>query len=100
MRGRQSWFAIAAFTVLVAGVGGAAGQGRGAPGDVALFSARNGNNDIYIMSWTAGNRSKSPPIPAPMSTRRFRRTDGTSPLPRIEPATTTSTSSAQQAATP
>lgn len=55
MRGRQSWFAIAAFTVLVAGVGGAAGQGRGVPGDVALFSARNGNNDIYVVGAAGGN---------------------------------------------
>ena len=28
-----------------------AGQGRGVPGDIAFFSARSGNNEIYIMSW-------------------------------------------------
>jgi Tol biopolymer transport system component len=28
-----------------------AGQGRGVPGDVAFYSARDGNNEIYVMSW-------------------------------------------------
>jgi WD40-like Beta Propeller Repeat len=45
------WFAIVIFTVLVAGLHDVAGQGRGVPGDIAFFSARNGNNDIYTMSW-------------------------------------------------
>jgi TolB protein len=51
MRGRQSRFAIIAFTVLVAAFHDAAGQGRGVPGDIAFFSARSGNNDIHIMIW-------------------------------------------------
>ena len=28
-----------------------AGQGRGVPGSVAFFSARDGNNEIYVMDW-------------------------------------------------
>lgn len=51
MRGRRSWLVIIGVTALVAGFHDAAGQGRGVSGDVAFFSARNGNNDIYIMSW-------------------------------------------------
>jgi Tol biopolymer transport system component len=27
------------------------GQGRGVPGSVAFFSARDGNNEIYVMDW-------------------------------------------------
>lgn len=27
------------------------GQGQGVPGDIAFFSARSGNNEIYLMSW-------------------------------------------------
>jgi Tol biopolymer transport system component len=52
MRDHQNWIAFAAFTVLVAGFSDAAGQGRGGvPGDISFFSARNGDNDIYVMTW-------------------------------------------------
>ena len=37
--------------VAAAGVDRAAGQGRGVPGNVAFFSARDGNNEIYVMDW-------------------------------------------------
>ena len=37
---------------IAAAAGGApAAQGRGVPGEIAFFSARGGNNDIYVMSW-------------------------------------------------
>ena len=38
---------------LVVGTGlhSVAGQGRGVPGGVAFFSARDGNNEIYVMDW-------------------------------------------------
>jgi Tol biopolymer transport system component len=31
-----------------------AGQGRGVPGSVAFFSARDGDNEIYVMDWDGG----------------------------------------------
>jgi TolB protein len=40
--------AIAAGSSIVA-------QGRGVPGDIAFFSARSGNNEIYLMSWDGRN---------------------------------------------
>ena len=37
--------------VAAAGVDRVGGQGRGVPGNVAFFSARDGNNEIYVMDW-------------------------------------------------
>ena len=48
---RAFWSACAAFAVLAMSIQDAAGQGRGVPGDYAFFSARSGNNDIYVTSW-------------------------------------------------
>lgn len=50
MRQRVLGFAVIA---LVVGVRfhDAAGQGRGVPGSVTFFSARAGNNEIYVMDW-------------------------------------------------
>jgi Tol biopolymer transport system component len=39
-----------ALTSVVA-AGHVAAQGRGVPGGVAFFSARDGNNEIYVMNW-------------------------------------------------
>jgi Tol biopolymer transport system component len=41
--------AVALISVVTVAV--AAGQGRGVPGNVAFFSARDGNNEIYVMTW-------------------------------------------------
>ncbi len=39
-------------TVILAAVTqSVSGQGRGVPGEVAFFSARTGNNEIFVMSW-------------------------------------------------
>jgi Tol biopolymer transport system component len=51
MSRQRTWFALAAFAVLIAGSGDATGQARGVPGNIAFFSARSGNNDIYVMTW-------------------------------------------------
>lgn len=48
---RRRWIAVAVMAAAVAGSQGASGQGRGVPGEIAFFSARGGNNDIYIMHW-------------------------------------------------
>lgn len=37
--------------VFSAGLAGPSGQGRGVPGSVAFFTARDGNNEIYLMDW-------------------------------------------------
>lgn len=50
MRDRHAWFAIIAIILFVARFHDVAGQGRGVSGDIAFFSARSGNNDIYTMS--------------------------------------------------
>jgi Tol biopolymer transport system component len=42
--------AVLALTTAVS-IGRVAGQGRGVPGGVAFFSARDGNNEIYVMNW-------------------------------------------------
>jgi hypothetical protein len=42
--------------VVVAGVDCAAGQGRGVPGNVSFFSARDGNNEIFLMDWVGVDR--------------------------------------------
>lgn len=51
MRNRHYLVTIAVLTTVVTGARGAAGQGSGVPGEVAFFSARSGNKEIYIMSW-------------------------------------------------
>lgn len=50
MRGKPFGFAVMA-VVLSGGFNDLAGQGRGVPGGVALFTARDGNNEIYVMDW-------------------------------------------------
>ena len=45
----QNSILVMALAVLCSTDAGA--QGRGVPGEIAFFSARGGNNDIYIMSW-------------------------------------------------
>jgi Tol biopolymer transport system component len=54
MRGKSIWeFAVAAL-VLGGGLQHVALHGRGAPGSVAFFSARSGNNEIYVMDQDGG----------------------------------------------
>ena len=48
MRNKPFWLAVMA-VVFSGGLHQVAGQGRGAPGSVAFFSARDGNNEIYVM---------------------------------------------------
>ncbi len=36
---------------LATGASDAAGQGRGVPGQLTFYSARDGNNEIYVMDW-------------------------------------------------
>lgn len=50
MKGRRYWVAVVGLTAVV-GLHRVAGQGRGVPGSVAFFSARDGNNEIYVMDW-------------------------------------------------
>lgn len=50
MSRRQST-AVAMAVVLAGVLEGVAGQGRGVPGSVVFFSARDGNNEIYLMDW-------------------------------------------------
>ena len=50
MSGKPYWLAALAL-VLGGDFHHVAGQGRGVPGGVAFFSARDGNNEIYIMDW-------------------------------------------------
>ena len=50
MKARPFWTAIVAFAAL-ASFDLLAAQGRGVPGGVAFFSARDGNNEIYVMDW-------------------------------------------------
>ena len=48
----RRWFRLAVMSVaLVASLHPVAGQGRGVPGSMAFFSARDGNNEIYLMDW-------------------------------------------------
>jgi len=49
MRGNRLHVAVVALAI-VAGLDTVAGQGRGVPGDIAFFSARDGNNEIYVMN--------------------------------------------------
>lgn len=51
MTRRPFWIAIAAVAVFATSIHDVAGQGRGVPGDYAFFSARAGNNDIYVTNW-------------------------------------------------
>ena len=45
-------FALALFAlVLSTGLHHVSAQGRGVPGNVVFFSARDGNNEIYVMNW-------------------------------------------------
>ena len=48
MRNKPFWLAVMA-VVFSGGLHQVAGQGRGVPGSVAFFSARDGNNEIYVM---------------------------------------------------
>ena len=48
MSSKSCWIAVMAL-VFCGGLHHAAVQGRGAPGSVAFFSARDGNNEIYVM---------------------------------------------------
>ncbi len=48
---RGLWGLAAVALVWVAGVVSVAGQARGVPGNVAFNSARDGNNEIYVMTW-------------------------------------------------
>ena len=50
VKGRPFWVALVALTAL-AGLDRVAGQGRGVPGSVAFYSARDGNNEVYVMDW-------------------------------------------------
>jgi Tol biopolymer transport system component len=50
MKGKSFSLAVMAL-VLSGGLHHVAGQGRGVPGGVAFFSARDGNNEIYVMDW-------------------------------------------------
>jgi len=50
MRHRQFWVVVVALAATV-GSHSVAGQGRGVPGGVAFNSARDGNNEIYVMDW-------------------------------------------------
>jgi Tol biopolymer transport system component len=47
---------LAAAVALALAVGpfGVAGEGQGAPGGLTFFSARDGNNEIYVMDWDGG----------------------------------------------
>ncbi len=50
MAGKQ--FRVAAMSVVLMGnLHHVAGQGRGVPGSMTFFSAREGNNEIYVMDW-------------------------------------------------
>jgi TolB protein len=42
---------ICAVFVAIAGLQPVLGQGRGVPGGIAFSSARDGNNEIYVMDW-------------------------------------------------
>jgi Tol biopolymer transport system component len=45
-------FGLAVMAVMFGGdFNSVAGQGGGIPGSIAFFSARNGNNEIYVMDW-------------------------------------------------
>jgi TolB protein len=50
MNKMQTWTFAAALAAVAAG-GGLSAQGSGVPGEVAFFSSRSGNNEIYVMSW-------------------------------------------------
>ena len=50
MNRMRTWTAAAALGAVAAG-GALSAQGRGVPSEVAFFSSRSGNNEIYVMSW-------------------------------------------------
>ena len=50
MEGRRFCLAVMS-VVLIGSLHHVAGQGRGVPGSMAFFSARDGNNEIYVMDW-------------------------------------------------
>ena len=50
MRGKQLGLIVLVLAV-VANVHRVVAQGRGVPGEVAFYSARDGNNEIYVMDW-------------------------------------------------
>lgn len=43
--------ALVVALTLAAGADRISGQGRGVPGNVVFYSARDGNNEIYVMDW-------------------------------------------------
>jgi Tol biopolymer transport system component len=49
--GRHGYLTAVVALAVFAGSHGIAGQGRGVPGGVAFNSARDGNNEIYVMNW-------------------------------------------------
>lgn len=52
MRGALCWISMVVLAVLVGtAVQRVHGQGRGVPSSVTFFSARDGNNEIYLMDW-------------------------------------------------
>lgn len=48
---RQGVWVLTCVVAAIAASRSMVGQGRGVPGDIAFFSARSGNNEIYIMNW-------------------------------------------------
>lgn len=50
MRTKWVWMLVVVLVALTC-VERATGQGRGVPFDIAFFSARDGNNEIYVMDW-------------------------------------------------
>ena len=62
----RNWRCALAVIALVIGAGlhSVAGQGRGVPGGVAFFSARDGNNEIYVMDWDGSRPLRITDAPA------------------------------------
>ena len=48
---RKAFGLVVMAVILGADFNSVAGQGGGIPGSVAFFSARDGNNEIYVMDW-------------------------------------------------
>jgi len=63
MRVKQFGWAVIVL-MIGAGVHGVAGQGRGVPGGVSFFSARDGNNEIYVMDWDGSRPLRITDAPA------------------------------------
>src|SRR5688500_20230188 len=50
MNRMRTWTVAAALGAVATG-GAISAQGRGVPSEIAFFSIRSGNNEIYVMSW-------------------------------------------------